>query len=170
MSVPRIVGRRVVLRPLRRGDLDDLVRLAGHASVARWTFAPHPYTRAHGRAALRAGGKGRVRFAIATRRGDALVGVIGVHAIDREHATAELGYWVGAPHRGRGYATEAVRLACAWAERRHRLARISAGTFPGNAASERVLRRNGFRLEGTMRKARMHRGTRRDVRLWARVR
>ena len=47
--------------------------------------------------------------------------------------------------QGRGYATEALRamLAMAWAD--PRVTGVAAGTDPGNAASQRVLEKAGFR-------------------------
>ena len=58
---------------------------------------------------------------------------------------AEIGYGIVPSRQGRGYATEAVQamLAMAWADSRVRI--VVAGTHPGNAASQRVLEKAGFR-------------------------
>ena len=58
---------------------------------------------------------------------------------------AEIGYGIVSSRQGRGYATEAVQamLAMAWADSRVRT--VVAGTDPGNAASQRVLEKAGFR-------------------------
>ena len=58
---------------------------------------------------------------------------------------AEIGYGIVPSRQGRGYATEAVQamLAMAWADSRVRT--VAAGTDPGNAASQRVLEKAGFR-------------------------
>jgi [ribosomal protein S5]-alanine N-acetyltransferase len=58
---------------------------------------------------------------------------------------AEIGYGIVPSRQGRGYATEAVQamLAMAWADSRVRI--VVAGTDPGNAASQRVLEKAGFR-------------------------
>ena len=58
---------------------------------------------------------------------------------------AEIGYGIVPSRQGRGYATEAVQamLAMAWADSRVRT--VVAGTDPGNAASQRVLEKAGFR-------------------------
>jgi ribosomal-protein-alanine N-acetyltransferase len=61
---------------------------------------------------------------------------------------AVLGYWIGKPFVGRGYMTEAVRAAVAFAFETLHLHRLEAATMPGNTASIRVLERNGFRREG----------------------
>ena len=58
---------------------------------------------------------------------------------------AEIGYGIVPSRQGRGYATEAVQamLTLAWADSRVRT--VVAGTDPGNAASQRVLEKAGFR-------------------------
>ena len=62
---------------------------------------------------------------------------------------ASLGYWLGLPYVGRGYMTEAVRAAVRFAFETLHLHRLEAATMPNNAASIRVLERNGFRREGS---------------------
>ena len=57
---------------------------------------------------------------------------------------AELGYRVAQDHGGKGYATEAVRLALDYAFVRLRLHRVEAAVRVGNEASAKVLLRNGF--------------------------
>ena len=61
---------------------------------------------------------------------------------------ASLGYWLGQPHVGLGYMTDAVAAAVSYTIYGLRLHRIEAATLPDNAASIRVLERNGFRREG----------------------
>ncbi len=63
--------------------------------------------------------------------------------------TTEIGYGIEDAHQGRGYATEAVAAAAAWAENQPGIAHIVAETEPGNAASQRVLKKCGFRPTGT---------------------
>lgn len=65
---------------------------------------------------------------------------------------ASLGYWMGAPHAGRGFMTDAVFAAVQFAFASLRLNRLEAACLPGNAASKRVLEKAGFRLEGRARR------------------
>jgi ribosomal-protein-alanine N-acetyltransferase len=55
-----------------------------------------------------------------------------------------LGYWVGLEHNGRGHATKAVADIKRVAFEELGLHRIEAATLLHNAASQRVLDRNGF--------------------------
>lgn len=74
------------------------------------------------------------------------------------------------PDRGRGVATEAVRLLCDYLFGRSRVNRIRLVIHPDNAASRRVASKAGFSLEGRMRGAWYHQGRNHDVETWSRLR
>lgn len=61
---------------------------------------------------------------------------------------ATIGYSVDQWHNGRGFATEAVRLAVGFAFRDAGLHRVQGAVMPANPASARVLTKAGFRREG----------------------
>ena len=61
-----------------------------------------------------------------------------------EGRNPEIGYGILEPFQGRGYATEAVRLALQWAFRNPEVKAIEAETDPDNKASQRVLEKCGF--------------------------
>lgn len=65
-----------------------------------------------------------------------------------EDGHAEIGYGILEEHRGRGYATEAVRAASEWALRQPGCAAVEAETGAGNEASRRVLEKCGFTATG----------------------
>jgi RimJ/RimL family protein N-acetyltransferase len=67
------------------------------------------------------------------------------------HQRADLGYWLGVPFWGLGYATEAARLVISYGFVRLQLHRIQARCFPRNRASARVLEKAGMRYEGLLR-------------------
>ncbi len=81
-------------------------------------------------------------FAIELKDGHDFIGCIGFGG-PRE--ALEVGYWVGRPYRGVGYASEALRTMLGHAKTLGK-SRLFAETFSGNAASIRVLTKNGFRL------------------------
>jgi ribosomal-protein-alanine N-acetyltransferase len=62
--------------------------------------------------------------------------------------SCSVGYWIRAAANGRGHATAAVRLMVRVAFDDLGLHRVEAGTLPHNAASQRVLERNGFERYG----------------------
>lgn len=66
---------------------------------------------------------------------------------------AEIGYMILPEYCSKGIATEAVAAICGSAFFELPIRRISAVVFADNIASTKVLQRNGFELEGTMRRA-----------------
>ena len=62
----------------------------------------------------------------------------------------EIGYGIAEAFRGRGYASEAVRLALQWAFRQPEVNAVEAETDPENTASQSVLEKCGFRPLGIM--------------------
>ena len=82
-----------------------------------------------------------------------LMGGVTVGQVRRGVAqAATLGYWMGAPFAGRGVMTLAVGLVLDHAFDELGLRRIEAACVPSNAASIRVLERNGFQREGYARR------------------
>ena len=67
--------------------------------------------------------------------------------------SGELGYWLAEPCWGKGYMTWAVRGMCREAFQKLDIVRIYAEPFARNTGSRRVLEKNGFALEGTLRRS-----------------
>jgi RimJ/RimL family protein N-acetyltransferase len=97
-----------------------------------------------------------------------LVGSIGIGGITNVRG-AEIGYWVAAFSRGRGYAAEATAVLAAWAFG-HGLHRVQLLAATGNVPSQRVAKRAGFLREGALRGAHRSRdGVPRDMVLYGRL-
>lgn len=130
---------------LARQHLPRLQQLASDPAIAATTRVPHPYPPDGAERffelveAMRRDGTGRV-FAI--EDGGQLVGVVGVHGV--ADGTAELGFWVGRPHQGRGYATFGVTWVLPFALQNLGLDSLWADVLATNAASLRVLQKCGF--------------------------
>lgn len=154
----------------------DLVSLMNDPEIARWTLGiPHPYTTKDAREYYRRAPQLRragLAFSLqVVRRADgALLGGVGLHNLDARHRSAEIGYWIGGPYRGNGYAIEATRALCRLAHAGLGLDRLQAQVFPGNRASVRVLAGLGFRREGRLRGALRKDGESRDSVLYGRLR
>lgn len=88
-------------------------------------------------------------FLIFEEASNTLLGGLTIGGIRRGVAqTAALGYWMGAPHAGKGHMTRAVAVAIAFAFSTLRLHRLEAACIPANIASATLLERNGFQREG----------------------
>lgn len=81
----------------------------------------------------------------------------------------QLGYWVDAACQGRGYATLAVRMACALAFEHLGMARVQAQVVPENTASARVLQKAGFEREGRLKASHRLNDALYDTDLYAKV-
>lgn len=75
---------------------------------------------------------------------------------------ADIGYFLVNGLWSRGIMTEAVRQVCELAFAQLDIVRITALVYAENVASRRVLERNGFTVEGLMRKAIYKKGTLHD--------
>ena len=152
---PTLQTERLILRGFTLDDAPRVQQLAGDRAIAATTaFIPHPYPDGEAerwicthREELE---KGRsVDFAITLRDREELVGACGL-VIRKIHRRAEIGYWIGKPYWGNGYATEAVRAVIGYGFSRG-LNRIFAECYHINPASGRVLQKAGMRHEGTKR-------------------
>lgn len=155
---PTLRTRRLVLRAFRRSDAAVVTRLAGARAIADTTISiPHPYAEVE---ALNWIGRheadwrqGRaVRFAVEFEP-SGLVGGIELRELNTAHAWAEMGFWVGEPYWGKGFAREAAGAVVRYGFEALLLNRICAHYMVRNPASGRVLESVGFRKEGLLRQA-----------------
>jgi RimJ/RimL family protein N-acetyltransferase len=168
----RRVLERCELRPYVEEDAPSLARLANDLTVWRnlRDAFPHPYLLEHaiGFIAYARGQPPGCHMAVVVD-GQAVGGIGLKLGTDVERVSAELGYWLGAPHRGRGVMTEAIRAFSDDSFERFSLTRIFALPFAHNTASCRALEKAGFTLEGTLRRSAIKDGQITDQRLYARV-
>jgi [ribosomal protein S5]-alanine N-acetyltransferase len=164
---------RLRLRALHDDDLAELVGLICNWQVARWVSSvPYPYSEADGRewiAQVRqdhAAGRPR-RFAIVLKDTDRLIGGVGLDgAPGSETDEPALGYWLGQPYWGNGYAREAVAAVIDYGFRTLGMTTVRAYTDPANAASQKVLRYCGLTKVGDVELSRPTRNGARRVPLF----
>lgn len=155
-KLPTLETRRLVLRPFLLSDAATVQRLAGDRAVADTTLSiPHPYVdgMAEQWIATHEGAWTRHEMAtLAITEPEAgLVGAISLR-IELANRRAEMGYWIGVPYWGLGYATEAARAMVTFGFGRLSLQRIHAQHFARNPASGRVMAKVGMQLEGSLRR------------------
>jgi [ribosomal protein S5]-alanine N-acetyltransferase len=146
---PVLETGRLRLRPYAQADVAELVPLIGAREVAATTLRiPHPYTEDDARSFIASSqSASEARFAVTLRSDGHLVGGIGLR-LDPKHQNAELGYWLGVPYWGKGFATEAARAMLHYGFEDLHLHRIHASHFKHNPRSGRVLRKLGMKYEG----------------------
>ncbi len=166
---PRLAGDGFVLRPWRPEDAASLQR---HADDARVSAAlsdrfPFPYTMADAQAFLDAD-LSCPSEALAIEIDGCAVGGVGVRrGVDEQRFTAEIGYWLGRSHWGRGLMPRIVPVWCAHLFASEPLERLQANVHANNPASARVLEKCGFVREGVRRNAVSKRGELLDAWMYA---
>jgi len=141
-----ILGDDLILRPIEARDAAAIAAGLNDPDAARFLPSiPSPYTDADAQAWVERCAQvwrdgTSYPFAIVDAGTDELLGSIELHG---EKAT--VGYWIVAGARGRGVATQALRLLCGWASERP----LRLTTHPDNVASQRVAEKAGFQRIGT---------------------
>jgi ribosomal-protein-serine acetyltransferase len=82
-----------------------------------------------------------------------IVGIIGIHRVDRFHKQAEIGYWLAEETQGRGIMTSCCRELVDFMFREYKLHRVEIRAAVGNTKSRAIPERLGFKHEGTLREA-----------------
>jgi RimJ/RimL family protein N-acetyltransferase len=156
--------RDAVLEAFRPEDMERQAGayIAGADEADRW---------------LRERAEGRERgaeYAWAVVEGDSgtgrrVVGNVMLSAIDRRHDTAWISYWTVEASRGRGVASEALRMMSRWAFEDLSLFRLELGHRTNNPGSCKVASAAGYPVEGLERAKLSYDGERFDVETHARL-
>lgn len=153
-EVFRVESPRLWLRWLRTTDADALQRIAGIAAVAEMTSTwAHPLPageagrRIAAARALNRDGKSLIMGITIKGDPDTVFGTIGSGAPAEGAAT--IGYMLDPALHGRGIATEAVRAFVRMLFTHTDVELIAASCRVSNAASRRVLEKNGFEIVRT---------------------
>lgn len=151
--LPELKTRRLVLRPIAMSDAEAMVELAGKDfEVARWmTSFAWPYEDGAAESFLKTVvGKDpfQTEALYAITLGGVFIGVVSIEPagdLDDLPDLPTLGYWLGRPFQGHGYASEAVEAALGWAFEAFGTNAIGARAFEENFRSRGLLRKMGFK-------------------------
>jgi RimJ/RimL family protein N-acetyltransferase len=146
----KIRTKRLALRAMREDDIPRLAQIGNDLDIARMTSSmPHPFGPDEAAAFVCRGRSMDLAeerlFAIETEN-DGVVGALGFY--ETGGFGPELGYWLGRPYWGRGYASEAAKGASDWAHEDWEKKVVIAGHFADNPASGAVLCKAGFLYTG----------------------
>jgi len=139
---------RLVLATPSLAHVPEMAELANNRAIHQvLSRLPYPYGQEDGRLFVETIARGPEEFAWSILFEGRYIGTVGLHFPAGQ--PPELGYWLGQPHWGRGYATEAGRAVV-------EAARLAGGSvlralvLPGNAGSRHVLEKLGFLPIGTV--------------------
>jgi len=159
-SPARIFSDRLVLRPYRYSDADDLFSYANDEEWSRFITPPHPYLRDYAGKFIdeRINGHSNEWAGWCIDYDDRMVGSIDL-TLTPAHKSAEMAYSLARKHWNKGLMTEALTTTITAAFNAERsMNRIFVRIDSRNAGSIRVAEKSGFQQEGILRQNRLHKG------------
>jgi len=164
-----IAGPRVYLRKPTTRDCDEILQCMRDSRTLHRGVVNPMTTPADFAAFLKRGRQSnRVQTVVCRRDDGVIVGVMNLNEIIRGVTqSAYVGYYLFQPFDRQGYMTEALDLILRYAFRTLKLHRIDAGIQPHNTRSISLVKRLGFRYEGTAKRLIKIAGRWRDHQRWA---
>ena len=151
------------LRPIEKSDIETIAALANERDIAKMALLlPYPYTVSDAKTWLDYISKTEKEHVFAIIGSKKMIGVIGL-VNEPEHKRAELGYWLGKQYWNKGCMTGAVQMILGYAFGVLKVNKVYANVFAGNEASQKVLQKNGFVLEGILKQHVIRMGTVHDL-------
>lgn len=157
MKDTKIIGEKIVLRPLEKKDLADKVRWFNDPEINKTLFLDEPLELEKTLKWFAKAKKddSRMDFVIESKDGES-IGMAGLVKISRLHRTAESYCVIGEKKFwGKGVGTEAHKIMFQLGFDKLGLEKIWADINPENTAIIKVCERLGFRQEGLLRKDRV---------------
>ena len=152
LDTPLIATERLVLRPPHETDIEEMAELANNINIARMlAHMPHPYSIKEAESFIAKAQENIGRaciYSITESESGRLIGVGSLHET-REDPEPHMGYWIGEPYWGKGYASEAARaLVDLYFKVTNRPALLVSARV-SNEASKKVIRKCGGAHIGT---------------------
>ncbi|MGE3920764.1 MAG: GNAT family N-acetyltransferase [Gammaproteobacteria bacterium] len=155
-KIPTLDTPRLILRPFKLEDAPIIAELGNDKDIATNTEnLPFPYEEPMARQWIACHDDmyehgTLLNLAIVLRKQNKLMGAIGFD-FNYKYDHAELGYWLGRPYWGVGYATEAARRMLHYGFMDLNLHRIHSCHLTITPISGRVLQKVGMQHEGCFR-------------------
>jgi ribosomal-protein-alanine N-acetyltransferase len=165
---PVLETERFILRQLTEQDAEAVYQYFSKPEVVRYYdldlfTAPSQAIETIARWNSRyAEGRG-IRWGIAAKEDDQIIGSCGFFNWSKKDQRAEIGYELDIDHWNKGVMTEVVSTVIKFGFEQLKFNRIEAHFHPDNVASERVLSKVGFKKEGLLREYSLEKGQYRDA-------
>lgn len=171
LRAARLSAERVLLRPLASSDAAAVFPLIHEREpILKWLIWDGPVDVQELEEGYRVWNKSSpnghsYHFAICERASERVEGSIGARFLGHPYV-ADLGYWLAERSWGQGLMTEAIFLVNHLCFRHLATRAMTAEVFLGNAASARVLRKNGFDCDPYVHHRQMPDGSERQANLY----
>ncbi len=166
--MPTLETERLILRPMRRTDADDMFDYAGRSDLTEYLlWSAHPdrrYTEDYLRYIEGRYAMGEFYdWAVVERKSGRMIGTCGFTRFEFAHNSGEIGYVLNPDFHRQGYATEAARRVIDFGFSELKLHRIEAKFMKGNEASLHVMEKLGMSFEGYRRDGMLVKGKYRTI-------
>ncbi len=170
--LPILETPRLMLRKLNMADAEDVFEYCKDTEVARhvlWdAYTALSQSKTYVRYIIKLYKMDEPSsWAIVLKQTKKVIGTIGFTWINRDHASAEVGYSLSRAYWNNGYMSEALEAVIKEGFETIRLHRIEAQHETDNPSSGRVMQKVGMRFEGTLRGRLFNKGRYVDVSLYA---
>lgn len=171
-SFPRLETERLILREIVAKDAADLFKVRGDYEVTKYNTGK-AYENVEQAARLIENisegytFKRELRWGIAIKAHDQLIGMCGYNYWDRHDRRASVGYDLARAYWGKGIMSESLRAIIRFGFVEMGLNRVEADASIYNDASMNVLQKLGFTREGIQREQYFEDGTFHDLVLFA---
>ena len=163
MDTPSLSTKRLVLSPINQNDIDFIYELFKRPETNQ--FSEYPDLTSKNKALqmyneyLKPGNPSHFRVKIILIETNTPIGTIGLYQYSEIHKRAEVGYDLLKEYWRYGYASEAVMEILRYGFNELGLNRVEATVDPMNFPSIEVLKRCGFKCEGTLRMRYFYKGS-----------
>jgi len=153
--------KRLILRPPRKSDWKDILDGAKDLNVTKnLEVVPYPYKKKDAvwfiKDSIKKRGAKEKKdyvFFIELKSEKKVIGVTGLHRINKERGTATTGSWISEPYWKNGFITEAKIPIINFAFNKLKLRRLESEAYVENRASNNMSLKLGYKYEGTKRKS-----------------
>ena len=174
MNFPILETERLVLRKLKIADADAMYIYASNDDVTKyvlWDSHTSPeQTKRFLQFMIDKYEQENYAWAVTLKDSDEFIGTIDYVMLDKKERIGEIGYALSHLYWGKGYMSEAAKAILHYGFTELHLERIQARCFTENIGSERVMQKAGMVYEGTMRKAKLSKGTYYNLKMYSMIR
>lgn len=162
-NFPLLETERFLLRPIEVDDADEVYHYFSQDEVTKY-YDLDTFTSRNEAIQLIENWQKRfvdnegIRWGIATKDNNQIIGSCGYHNWEKEHFKAEVGFEVTPEYWQKGVMTEVLKHVLPYGFEKMGLFRIEALYDPENTASKKTLEKAGFIYEGILRKSSFEKG------------
>ena len=141
----------IALRPWKIDDAEELATIANNQHIAQYMadVFPYPYTIENAKTFIAMASNNSNSKILAIIADGKPAGSIGLHLqTDILRKNAEIGYWLGESYWNKGIITKVIPQMTDYGFKNMDIVRIFARIFGNNIASQKVVEKCGFKLEG----------------------